>query len=313
MKKGMKVMGIILSIIIMILLICYINHRIQSNKEKVLLKPLGAMVSIGDNKMSVYTEGEGSKTLVFMSGGGTCSPILDFKSLYSLLSDEYKIVVVEKFGYGFSDIVNKERDIDTILEETRTALKKSGIEGPYVLCPHSISGIQALYWAQKYPNEVSSIIGLDMSVPEAYEDYKINMFVLKLGQLASKMGITRMIPNISDSDAIKFGTLSDKEKDIYRAIFYSRTSTETMLDEVEVIKENAKIVSNNKLPNMPILMFSSNGSATGWDESTWREIQTGFVGKFKNGKMIELDCSHYIHDYEYKRISNEIKEFLKLH
>lgn len=32
---------------------------------------------------------------------GTCSPILDFKSLYSLLSDEYKIAVVEKFGYGF--------------------------------------------------------------------------------------------------------------------------------------------------------------------------------------------------------------------
>lgn len=51
--------------------------------------------------------GRGDKTLVFMSGGGTCSPILDFKSLYSLLSSEYKIAVVEKFGYGFSDIVDE--------------------------------------------------------------------------------------------------------------------------------------------------------------------------------------------------------------
>lgn len=50
------------------------------------------------NNISIYAEGSGSKTLVFLSGGGTCSPILDFKSLYSMLSDEYKIVVVEKFG-----------------------------------------------------------------------------------------------------------------------------------------------------------------------------------------------------------------------
>ena len=59
--------------------------------------------------MSVYSEEVGDETIVFMSGGGTCSPILDFKSLSSLLSSEYKIVVVEKFGYGFSDVVNRWR------------------------------------------------------------------------------------------------------------------------------------------------------------------------------------------------------------
>ena len=77
----------------------------------------------------------------------SCVFYLDFKSLYSLLSDEYQIVVVEKFGYGFSDVVKEDRDIKTILSETRMALTKAGIEGPYVLCPHSMSGIEALYWA----------------------------------------------------------------------------------------------------------------------------------------------------------------------
>ena len=79
-----------------------------------------------------------------MSGGGTSSPVLDFKSLYSLLSDDYKIVVVEKFGYGFSDVVDNERSIDSILEDSRTALTKAGVVGPYVLFPHSMSGIEAL-------------------------------------------------------------------------------------------------------------------------------------------------------------------------
>ena len=62
----------------------------------------------------------------------TCSPILDFKSLYSLLSDQYQIAVVEKFGYGFSDVVDKDRDIDSILEDTRSALAAVGLNAPYV-------------------------------------------------------------------------------------------------------------------------------------------------------------------------------------
>lgn len=174
-KRIFKVIGIILGIICLALLALYVNHKIQLSREKHLLKPLGELVEVDSRKMSIYTEGSGEQTIVFMSGSGTCSPILDFKSLYSLLSDKYRIVVVEKFGYGFSDITDTSRDIDTMLENTRTALSEAGISRPYVLCPHSMSGIEALYLGQKYPSEVSAIVGLDMSVPEAYENMQINI------------------------------------------------------------------------------------------------------------------------------------------
>ena len=116
-----------------LILICFGYHRYRLKKEKKLKEPLGQLVNINGNNMSIYVEGSGSKTLVFLSGGGTCSPILDFKSLYSLLSDEYRIAVVEKFGYGYSDVVDEDRSIQTILSETRSALDKAGVEGPYVL------------------------------------------------------------------------------------------------------------------------------------------------------------------------------------
>ena len=210
----LNIVFIIVLIIILFLFISLINHKIRSSNEKSLLTPLGEMVEVDGNKMSIYIEGEGEKTLVFMSGGGTCSPILDFRSLYTLLSDDYRIVVVEKFGYGFSDNIDENRSIDSILEETRAGIEAVGVEGPFVLCPHSMSGIEALYWAQRYPDEVEGIIGLDMAVPEAYEGYDINMFGIKLGQFAARTGITRFIPDISESDAIKFGTLSEEDKDI---------------------------------------------------------------------------------------------------
>lgn len=309
-KKGRTVVLITLGFIIIFLLAVYINHRIQLNKESKLLTPLGQIIDVDGHNMSIYTEGTGSKTIVFMSGGGTCSPILDFKSLYSLLSDEYKVVVVEKFGYGFSDVVNKERDISSILEDTRTALKSAGIEAPYILCPHSMSGIEALYWAQQYPEEVSAIVGLDMAVPKAYEDYNINIPMLKLSQFAANVGITRILPGVAESDAIKYGTLSDEEKEVYRAIFYSRTATTTMMNEVSSIKENAKIVEVGGIPQVPMLLFVSNGMGTGWDKEAWRSYQLKYVESVENGIVIEMDCPHYVHDYQYEKMSEEIINFI---
>ena len=296
--------------VLMLLLIICINHQIHLKMEKELRLPLGQMVEVDGNNMSIYVEGTGDITLVFMSGGGTCSPILDFKSLYSLLSNKYRIVVVEKFGYGFSDVVDKKRGIESILADTRAALKAAGIEAPYILCPHSMSGIEALYWAQQYPEEILAIIGLDMAVPKSYQDYNINMTMLKLSQFASAIGITRLLPSVSDSDAIINGTLSNKEKEVYRAVFYDRTATITMLNEVKSIKENASKVESDNIPQIPMLLFVSNGDGTGWDKETWRSYQREYIANIENSKMIELDCPHYVHDYEYKAISESIIAFL---
>ena len=311
-SKFLRVIFIIVAVIVLFIIVSFVRHKICSFREKELLTPLGKLVEVNGHNMSVYTEGEGDKTLVFLSGGGTCSPILDFKSLYSLLSNEYKIVVVEKFGYGFSDVVDEQRDIDTMLSETRMALEKAGIEGPYVLCPHSMSGLEALYWAQKYPEEVEAIIGLDMAVPAYYDEMHISIPITKLGQYGAALGITRWIPGLAESDAIKVGTLSEEEKEIYRAVFYQRTATVTMIDEVKAVKDNAKTVKENGVPQVPMLLFISNGSGgTGFTEETWRRIPKEYIAGCDNASYIELDCPHYVHDYEYEKISEEIRNLLK--
>ena len=311
-SKFLKVIFIIVAVIVLFIIVSFVRHKICSFREKELLTPLGKLVEVNGHNMSVYTEGEGDKTLVFLSGGGTCSPILDFKSLYSLLSNEYKIVVVEKFGYGFSDVVDEQRDIDTMLSETRMALEKAGIEGPYVLCPHSMSGLEALYWAQKYPEEVEAIIGLDMAVPAYYDEMHISIPITKLGQYGAALGITRWIPGLAESDAIKAGTLSEEENEIYRAVFYQRTATVTMIDEVKAVKDNAKTVKENGVPQVPMLLFISNGSGgTGFTEETWRRIPKEYIAGCDNASYIELDCPHYVHDYEYEKISEEIRNLLK--
>ena len=77
----LRVLLWIVAVIVILILICFVYHRYRLNAEKKLREPLGQLVDINGNNMSIYVEGSGSRTLVFLSGSGTCSPILDFKSL----------------------------------------------------------------------------------------------------------------------------------------------------------------------------------------------------------------------------------------
>ena len=114
MKKFFKAAGKVLLVIILVLVVLlaavFVYNRIMMKKEEPLLaNPLGQYVEVDGHKMCIYTEGEGEHTLLFLSGSGTAEPILDFRSLYSILKDDYRIVVIEKFGYGFSDVVDMNR------------------------------------------------------------------------------------------------------------------------------------------------------------------------------------------------------------
>lgn len=311
-RKGLTLtLSVLASVLVFLIGMCYLNHSLQLRQEETIYEPVGRQVTVNGHKLNFYTEGTGTSTLVFLSGSGTCSPVLDFKSLYTQLSDDYCIVVVERAGYGFSEDVNVPRDLDTVLSETREVLKLAGFVPPYVLCPHSMSGIEALYWAQKYPDEVVAIVGLDMSVPEAYENMDINIPMMRLGSLAADLGLTRWIPSLSESDAIQYGTLTEEEKALYRAIFYRRTLTSAMINEAEEIKASAEIVQKGGPVSVPTLMFASDGTGgTGYDTEAWRGFQNGFAARQPYASVKELDCPHYVHNHAYQEIAVEMKAFL---
>ena len=144
-KKFITALTCIILVPVLLLTCFCIYHQIKLKKERsIITHTIGQFVEVDGHNMNIYTEGSGDKTLVFLSGFGTPSPILDFKPLYSRLSDKYRIVVIEKFGYGYSDEYEGDRSVDTIVDQNRLALEVLGIEGPYILVPHSAGGIEAI-------------------------------------------------------------------------------------------------------------------------------------------------------------------------
>jgi len=307
-KKTGKIFLIILALIIVILLGIFIYNRIMLKLEEPLFnEPLGQMVEVDGHQMCVHVEGEGDRTIVFLSGSGTASPILDFKSLYDLLKDDYRIVVVEKFGYGFSDVVDGERSFDTILRQDREALSKAGVEGPYVLCPHSMSALEAILWAQEYSKEVDAIIGMDMAVPEAYKLFDLEGSVRyeKFAAVMRKMGIVRFFYH----DGNIPGNLTKEEKKLYRAIASKIAVNDAIINETKAVQDACDKIAENPKPQVPTLLFVSNGEGTGVKDG-WQDAQKEYANGLRDAKVIELECSHYVHDFEYESISQEMKSFI---
>ena len=313
MKKALKITGrILLGILIILLafiLVMFIYHRIMLHKEKPLLEsPLGQMVEVDGNQMSIYTEGEGDHTLVIMSGGGEVSPILGYSPLYRKLSDTYKIAVIEKFGYGFSDVVDGERDFDTILRQDREALQKAGVEAPYILCPHSMSGIEAILWAQKYPDEVEAIVGLDMSTPKSFTEEELadgGKTMSNLYTFLRESGLGRLV--LTDST---FPDHYDQhEREIYKALTFRKFANKNVEDEITHLADAIEEINSADKPDIPTLMFLSDGKETGGQ--MWIDAMHDYADGLTDAQVIELDCGHMVTTEKPDEIAEAIREFIE--
>ena len=165
MKKFKLWSWIVCGLLLLFLGATFVFHQFSLRNESKLLTLIGKQVTVDGHRMNVSVKGEGSQTIVLLSGAGIASPILDFKNLSDSLSKKYKVVVVERAGYGFSEDSDRSRDVMEVLSETRQALAQAHVSGPYVIISHSMASLESLAWQEKYPNEVKALIGLDWALP----------------------------------------------------------------------------------------------------------------------------------------------------
>lgn len=164
-------------------------------------------ITVNEKSMRAYVKGSGDTTIVMLSGFGTESPIDDFMPLADKLSSDYKVVILEYFGYGESDITEKDRSSEAMVQAIRIALNKLDIKPPYILMPHSMSGLYSLYYADNYPSEISGIIGIDMSLPQKQlERWSEETFEkAKMSQESSDLNISMI------KHSVEINTLSYKK------------------------------------------------------------------------------------------------------
>ena len=308
MKKLKKWSLGFLSFILLFLGATFIFHRISLEKEQASLTPVGQQVLVNGHQMNVYVEGDGPETIVILSGAGIASPILDFKNVSDSLSKKYKIVVVERAGYGYSEDSNQSRDVMEVLSETRQALSQANITGPFIILSHSMASLESLAWQEKYPDEVKALVGLDWALPASYENLKDNQALLTVAYWSSKIGLLRYFP---ESFYIKNPTLTEAEGQQYKLLAYKQLMSQAMLHESRLAKENAKKVPSSINPKIPALLLVSNGEGTTFSQSEWQRYAERFASDQSNVQVDYIDAPHDLYHYQSDAIVSRIKEFLE--
>lgn len=299
----LKSITVLLVAIGLFLGIVYTVNVISNKSEAAKIQPYGQLVTVDGKHMNVTINGKGKETIVLLPGYGTAAPGHDFKPLVEELSPYYKVVVIEPFGYGLSDVSDKERTIDNIVAEIHECLQQLNIQ-QYTLMGHSIAGIYGLEYVNKYENEVTAFVGIDSSVPTQGSLEELPTAALKL---LKNSGFYRLLTKLSP-DQIIAPPVDDETKEQIRILSLKNMMNPNAISESDNFKANFKAAEAYSFPsNLPVIFFlvEDNSDVEGWLPMHEEQIKDSV-----NGKIMTFAGDHYLHHTRSKEIVENYREFM---
>jgi pimeloyl-ACP methyl ester carboxylesterase len=123
----------------------------------------GHLVDIGGRRIHLFCTGAGGgPTAILMAGLSSWSVV--WYKVQPAIAQKTRVCAFDRAGYGFSDPAPRPQIISDVVDDLHAALKaESSIPGPYVLVGHSLGGIEARLYAQRWPNEVVGMVLDDTS------------------------------------------------------------------------------------------------------------------------------------------------------
>ena len=323
--------------ILLVLFICMILHNVVKMSEisTRYTGPYKNLVIVNDEQkkmMNIYTVGEGPKTIIVLAEFGSQSPIIQYKALAEGLKDEYKVVIVEYYGYGYSMSMKKDpRTNENIVNEVKTLLDRKGITGPYVLMPHAHSHIYAMYFQQTYPELVQGIISIDGLIPtEINDDYyeskqRDDIANINITSVFELTGFERILSYLREDifyidEMRKMPEIYGQEElQVYRNRIGSNYLSWTMIREINKLKDNMNEVIDYKYPeNLPTLQILSTETLEQYKDAKknlgakvdYMDLATSIITNEEIQKIEEVEGDHMLHLSNVNDLVATIKLFL---
>ncbi len=121
----------------------------------------GQLVDIGGRRINMHCTGIGGPTVILMAGLFSWSVV--WYKTQPVIAQETRVCAFDRAGYGFSDPGPRPQILSDVVDDLHAALKAGSIPGPYVLVGHSLGGIEARLYAQRWPKEIAGMVLVDTS------------------------------------------------------------------------------------------------------------------------------------------------------
>ena len=272
--------------ILLVLFFCMVLHNVVkmseiSTRYTGQYKTLVPVYEEDSKMMNMYTIGEGPKTLVILPGFGSQSPIIQYKALAEGLKDEYKVVILEYFGYGYSMSMRKNpRTNENITNEIKTALESFGVSGPYVFLAHSHSHMYAMNFQQRYPELVQGIVSIDGLYPAEINDkyyqekQREDVSNINITSIFELTGFERILSYVRE-DIFYINEMrqmpeiyGQEELSVYRNRIGSNYLSRTMVREINKLVDNMTEMKDYKYPDyLPVLQILASETVQSYSDA----------------------------------------------
>jgi pimeloyl-ACP methyl ester carboxylesterase len=121
----------------------------------------GQLVDIGGRRINLHCVGTGGPTVVLMAGSASWS--FTWYKTQPEIARRARVCAFDRAGYGFSDPAPQPQILPDTVNDLHAALKAAGVPGPYVLVGHSLGGLEARLFAERWPPEVAGVVLVDAS------------------------------------------------------------------------------------------------------------------------------------------------------
>ena len=243
-------------LILLIALVCAgaVYEGIESHRDQRRFHRPGRLVDVGGYRLHLYCTGEGSPTVILEAGGG--NPWLSWYKVQPQVAAFTRVCSYDRAGLGWSDPSPRPRTAMVIAEELHTLLHNAGIPGPFVLVGHSLGGMDARMFANRYPSEVAGMVLVDSSHPDQEERFPpeakklaaASYYVIRAMQITLPIGLPRLLASRAAPPEVRSE---------YCAVFCRRQFLAAVRAEAAAQKESsAQVRTLGTLGNLPLIVLS---------------------------------------------------------
>lgn len=121
----------------------------------------GQLVDIGGRRINLHCSGSGAPVVVLMAGISSWSPV--WYKTQPVIAQKTRVCAFDRAGFGFSDPAPRPQVLSDTVNDLHAALEAAAVPGPYVIVGHSLGGVEARLYAQRWPKDVAGMILVDTS------------------------------------------------------------------------------------------------------------------------------------------------------
>ncbi|UTT68851.1 alpha/beta hydrolase [Arthrobacter sp. DNA4] len=311
-RRWLRRLGIAALVVLGLVLASAVANAALEAQEKATTPAYGERVAVTGGSLNVVRNGNANQgqPIILLSGLGTAAPGLDFAPLIRELTD-FDVIVVEGFGYGYSDMEASARTNEHISNELHEVLSKLQVRQPYILTGHSIAGFYLLDYANRYRPEVSAVVGIDATIPKP-GDHPVEepQAGINWVKLVAATGLIRDVaavaPGVFDPDGNAY---SDEELKRMRTMMLWNAGNAAVADETARIANNAAALRGVAYPaDLPVLAFiadEKDGRA-----ATKAAAAEDLLKNVTRHRVLPLEGGHYLHWTQSARMAAEIRQFV---